>query len=136
MVPAEPKEMDSTPQKDFTSHTFGLVIDNVVYVICYGDYAPSVHLDPDAELLANRDNFIKPLGGSATSTTKIEVEGRKGLEFTGESNEYLFESRVFLSGNRVYQIAVGVGKGVDNAANTSRFIKSFAFAGTLEHGKP
>ena len=136
MVPAEPKELDSTPVKDFSPHTFGLVVDNATYVICYGDYAPTVRLNPDAELLANRDNFLKGLGGSATSTTKIELDGLKGLEFTGESSEYTFASRVYLSGNRVYQIAVGVKKGADNAANSSRFLRSFAIAGTQDHVKP
>ena len=136
MLPAQPKEMDATPVNDFTSHVFGLVVDKVIYVICYGDYAPTVHLDPDAELLANRDNFLKGLQGTATGTTKIELDGRKGIEFTGESSQYTFASRVFISGQRVYQVAVGVTKGTDNAAISSRFLKSFAFAGALDHGKP
>jgi hypothetical protein len=136
MVPAEVKEMETKPVPDFTSHTFGLVVDNAVYVVCYGDYSPSTHLDTDKELLANRDNFLKPLGGSATSTTKIQLDGRAGLEFTGESSQYNFESRVYISGNRVYQIAVGVNKGIDNAANTARFLKSFAFVSTQDHSKP
>jgi hypothetical protein len=137
MVPAQPKEMSPQPVADFTPHVFGLVVDDSVYVICYGDYAPSVHLNPDAELLANRDNFLKGLDGAATGTTKIELDGRKGIEFTGESSDYHFESRVFLVGNRVYQVAVRVKKGTDSA-NTSRFIRSFAFtdAQTQTHVKP
>ena len=136
MLPAQPKEMESTPVKDFTAHTFGLVVGGAVYVICYGDYAPSVHLNTDAELLANRDNFVKGLDGSATSTTKIDLDGRKGIEFTGESSRYNLESRVFISGNRVYQVAVGVEKGTDNAANNARFLRSFAFINTQDHSKP
>ena len=137
MLPAEPKEMESTPVRDFTSHTLGLVVDNAVYVICYGDYAPSVHLDPDAELLANRDSFLKGLQGSATSTKKIELDGRKGIEFTGESSEYNLQSRVHISGNRVYQIAVGLKQGgADNSANTARFLGSFAFINQQDHSKP
>src|SRR5262252_3735810 len=95
MVPSQPKELSSKPIPDFTSHVYGMLIDNAVYVICYGDYAPTVHLNPEAELLANRDNFLKGLDGSATGTTKIDLDGRKGLEFTGESTEYTFDSRVF-----------------------------------------
>ena len=137
MLPAEPKEMDSTPVKDFTSHTFGLVVDNAVYVVCYGDYAPSIHLDPDAELLANRDNFLKGLQGTATGTTKIDLDGRKGIEFTGESSQFTFASRVFISGNRVYQVAIGVPKGTDYTVISSRLLKSFAFDGVQEqHVKP
>lgn len=136
LVPAEPKAMDATPIKDFTSHIFGVNVDNAVFVVCYGDYAPSVHLDSDAELLANRDNFLKGLQGTTTETTKIQLDGRSGIEFTGESSQYTFASRVFISGNRVYQVAVGVPKGMDYAANTTRFLKSFAFSDTQDHVKP
>src|ERR1043166_2000108 len=66
MLPVQPKEIQTETIPDFTGHTFGVVVGQVVYVICYGDYAPSVRLDPDAELLANRDNFLKPLNGTAT----------------------------------------------------------------------
>ena len=137
MVPAEPKELESPPVKDFTAHAFGMAVDNAVYVICYGDYAPGIHLNTDAELLANRDNFLKGLNGTAGSTSKIALDGHAGIEFTGESAEYTFESRVYLSGNRVYQVAVGVRKGgPDNAASSARFLKSFAFVSTLDHSKP
>ena len=77
MVPAAPKELESAPVKDFTAHAFGMVVDNSVYVICYGDYAPSIHLDTDAELLANRDNFLKGLNGTAGATTQFRPSRRK-----------------------------------------------------------
>jgi hypothetical protein len=137
LVPAAPKELESAPVKDFTAHSFGVLAGHVVYVICYGDYAPSTHLNTDAELLANRDNFLKGLNGTAGTTTKIALDGRAGIEFTGESAEYTFESRVYISGNRVYQVAVGVKKGgPDNAANSALFLKSFAFVRTQDHSEP
>lgn len=137
MVPAQPKELESAPVKDFTAHAFGMVVGDVVYLICYGDYAPSIRLNTDSELAANRDNFLKGLNGTAGSTTKIALDGHAGIEFTGESAEYTFESRVYISGNRVYQVAVGAKKGgPDNAASSARFLRSFAFIGTQDHSRP
>src|SRR5262245_2065831 len=83
MVPGDLKQLESKPIENFTAHTYGALIDGAVYVACYGDYAPSIRLDPEKELLANRDNFLKGLDGTATSTTKIELDGRKGIAFTG-----------------------------------------------------
>jgi hypothetical protein len=138
MMPAEPKELELTPVPDFTAHGYGVAVDGVIYVCLYGDYAASVHLNPDGELAANRDNFLKPLNASLLSTEKIHLDGRNGLEFTGESTEHIFQSKVYIFGNRIYQIAVTVPKGTGdaNAAKASRFLNSFTFTDTKEHEKP
>lgn len=136
MMPAEPKELELTPLPDFASHGYGVEVDGVIYVCLYGDYAASIHLNPDAELAANRDNFLKTLNASLISTKKIELDGRAGLEFTGENAQTTFQSKVYILGNRIYQIAVGVPKGTGDSANAARFLKSFAFTDTKEHEKP
>ncbi|HXT63070.1 MAG TPA: hypothetical protein VN696_08540 [Pyrinomonadaceae bacterium] len=136
LLPAQPKELELTPVPDFSAHGYGVTVDGVVYVCLFGDYAASVHLNPDAELAANRDNFLKALNASLISTKKIELDGRAGLEFTGESADSNLQSQVYLVGNRVYQIAIAVPKGTDASADASRFLKSFAFAGNKEHAKP
>ena len=136
MMPAEPKELELPPVTDFTSHGYGESVDGVIYICLYGDYAASIHLNPDAELAANRDNFLKPLNASLITTKKIELDGRAGLEFTGENSEYTFQSKVYILGNRIYQIAVGVPKGSGDSASAGRFLKSFAFTETKEHEKP
>ena len=136
MMPAEPKELDLTPLPDFSAHGYGVTIDGVVYVCLFGDYAASVHLNPNAELAANRDNFLKALSATLTTSKKIELDGRAGLEFTGENADATLQSQVYISGNRVYQIAVAVPKGTDASADSSRFLKSFAFADNKERAKP
>src|SRR6476620_5592238 len=121
MMPAQPKELELTPIADFTSHGYGMNINGTIYICLFGDYAASVHLNPDAELVANRDNFLKGLSASLISTKKIELDGRAGLEFTGETAQANLQSQVYLSGNRVYQIAVSTPKGADNSADAARF---------------
>lgn len=93
MMPAEPKELELTPGANFTARAHGVLIDDVIYICLYGDYAASIHLNPDAELAANRDNFLKTLNASLISTKKIELDGRAGLEFTGENAQTTFQSR-------------------------------------------
>ena len=55
------------------------------------------------------------------------MDGHTGLEFTGESDQASFKSRVFLFGNRIHQIGVAVFKGKEEAANVDRFFGSFSF---------
>lgn len=136
MMPVEPKELEQTPLPEFSSRIFGENVNDFVYICLYGDYAASIHLNPDAELAANRDNFLKVLNASLISTKKIELDGRAGLEFTGENAQSTFQSRVYILGNRVFQIAVGVPKGTADTANATRFLQSFAFTDNKEHEKP
>ena len=136
MMPAEPKDSEFTPAPDFTSHGYAEEIDGVIYVCLYGDYAASIHLNPDAELAANRDNFLKTLNASLILTKEIELDGRFGLEFTGETAENTFQGKVYILGNRIFQITVGVPKVTGDAGNAARFLKSFALTDSKEHEKP
>jgi hypothetical protein len=136
MLPAQPKELELTPVADFTSHGYGLNAEGTIYVVLFGDYAATVHLNPDAELIANRDNFLKGLSASLVTTKKIELDGRAGLEFTGQTAQADLQSRVYISGNRVYQVAVSTPKGSGDSRDASHFINSFAFADNKDHVKP
>jgi hypothetical protein len=60
-------------------------------------------------------------------TQKITLDGRPGIEFTGESDRANVVSRVYVVGNRVFQLAVMVFKGMDETANVNKFFDSFAF---------
>ncbi len=126
MMPAKPEE-EVNPKEDFTLHLFTVMTTNAIYLAGYGDYAPSIRLDTAAELAANRDNFLKGVNATLVDSKSITLDGRAGLEFTGESNQASFKSRVYLFGNRVYQIGVAVFKGKDDAENANRFFASFAF---------
>ena len=135
MMPAKPEE-EVKPSNDFTMHLFTVATPNAIYLAGYGDYAPTIRLNVDGELAANRDNFAKGLNAKVTDSAKITLGGRPGLEFTAESDQASFKSRVYLLGNRVHQIAVAVFKGKDDTENANRFFASFTFASDDAHPKP
>lgn len=135
MMPAKPQE-EVQPRDDFTAHLFRVTTNEALYLVAYGDYAPSVRLNIDDELTANRDNFLRGAYAGLTSSKKITVDGRQGIEFTGESDEALFKSRVFIFGIRFHQIAVAVFKGKANSGNVDRFFSSFEFTKAEARPKP
>ncbi|SRR6266508_628766 len=126
MMPAKPEE-ETKPGAGFNSHLFTVATDKAIYLAAYGDYDPSIKLDVANELVTNRDNFLKTLDAKLTDSKEISMDGHTGLEFTGESNQASFKSRVYIFGNRVHQIGVAVFKGKDDAANVDRFFGSFSF---------
>jgi len=126
MMPGKPEE-EVKPGKDFTSHLFTVTSDKAVYLAAFAEYAPNVKLNVSGELAANRDNFLKALDAKLIDSKEISMDGHIGLEFTGESDQASFKSRVYLIGNRIHQIGVAVFKGKDEAANVDRFFGSFPF---------
>jgi len=127
LMPSQPKSIEVKPQEDLISHLFAAVSANAVYMAGYSDYAPSVRLDT-AELIANRDKFLRGLNAALISSKAIELDGRSGLEFTGASDQYYFKSRFYIFGNRLHQIAIERPKDSQDSASTDRFFASFAFA--------
>lgn len=132
MLPAKPEEQASSKEQ-FSSRLFTLVTKDgttprAIYLAGWGEYAASVRINTQAELEANRDNFIKELPGmKLLGTQKITLDGRPGIEFTGESDRANVVSRVYVVGNRVFQLAVMVFKGMDERTNVNKFFDSFAF---------
>jgi len=135
MMPAKPEE-EVHPGDDLTAHLFRVTTDNALYIVAYGDYAPSVNLKVDDELIANRDKFLQGLGAGLTSSKAISVERHHGLEFTAESDQAAFKSRIFIFGYRFHQITVAIFKGKEDTANANRFFASFEFTKPEARQKP
>jgi len=57
----------------------------------------------------------------------ITLDGRSGIELTGESDTTTVTARFYVKGNRVYQLAAVVFKGMDEKENVMKFFDSFAF---------
>jgi len=132
MLPGEPQE-EPFNKDQFTSRLYTFILKDgstprAIYLAGIGEYAASVRINPQAELEANRDNFIKALGDTRlTESHNITLDGRQGLEFSGDSARASVVSRVYVVGNRVYQLAVMVFKGIDEKKNVAKFFDSFAF---------
>ena len=126
LLPAPTRE-ETEAKRDFTSHLFTTRNDRALYLVGYGDYAPNMTLNPDGELMAVRDNFLRALQAHLVDSRSVTLAGHPGLEFTGENDRTSFKSRIYLVGNRVYQCAAVVLPSKDDAANVDRFFSSFAF---------
>jgi len=126
MMPARPEE-EVNSQKDYVGHMFTVTTANAIYSVSYGDYAPSIRLDVDDELAADRDKFVEGLNAKLLESKRITLDGRAGLEFMAENEQAKFQSRVYLFGNRVHQVGVAVFHGKDESENAKRFLSSFAF---------
>ena len=127
LVPTAPTEKSETKESEhgpFTTHLF-IVRGATVYLIGWVDYDPSFNFNRQAELEANRDNFVKGLNATLLTTRTTTIDGYSALEFTAETPEKIFKSRVLLVGRRPYQLVIGSPKGSDDTANVNRFFNSF-----------
>ncbi len=135
MMPGKVDE-DLQPGDDFTLHAYSASTASGIYMAGYGDYAARIRLDPAGELAANRDNFLKGLEAKLIDTKNISLDGHQGIEFTGESRIARFSSRVYIIGNRVYQLTTAIDIDKDDAANVNRFFASFTFTKADAEHKP
>ena len=68
-----------------------------VYLIGWVDYDPSFNFNRQAELEANRDNFVKGINAKLVTTRPTMIDGYSAIEFTAETDERIFKSRVYWS---------------------------------------
>ncbi|HEY0764203.1 MAG TPA: hypothetical protein VGD61_17630 [Pyrinomonadaceae bacterium] len=128
MVPETPTEKTETTESQhgpYTTHLYIVRDTTNVYLIGWVDYDPSFNFNRQAELEANRDNFVKGLSAKLLTTRPTVIDGYSAIEFTAETTDRIFKSRVYMVGRRPYQIVIGSPKGTDDVANTTRFFRSF-----------
>ena len=129
LMPATPTNQVETTQSEhgpYTTHLFILKdIPPSVYLIGWVDYDPSFNFNRQAELEANRDNFVKGINATLLTSSPTTIDGYQAIEFVAETTDRVFKSRVYLVGRRPYQIVIGTTKGKDDSVQTSRFFNSF-----------
>jgi len=124
-IPEDKTETTDSTHGPYTTHLFIVRDTTNVYLIGWVDYDPSFNFNRQAELEANRDNFVKGISATLISTRPTVIDGYPALEFTAETTDRVFKSRVYMVGRRPYQIVIGSPKGSDEAAQVSRFFNSF-----------
>lgn len=124
-LPQDKSETVDSQHGPYTTHLFVVRDTTSVYLIGWVDYDPSFNFNRQAEIEANRDNFVKGINATLLSTRPTVIDGYSGLEFTAETADRTFKSRVLLVGRRPYQIVIGSPKGLDNTALVNRFFNSF-----------
>lgn len=128
MLPQMPEEQIEIVQSNagpYTSHLFTAKANNTKFVVGWVDYDQKFKFGSQSELNANRDNFIKGIKGKLLSSNNATFDGYQSLDFTAETSDTIYKSRVFIVGRRPYQLIAGTTKGVDDSANTARFFESF-----------
>ncbi len=118
-------QTNSSPNGPYTTHLFIVKTTKGVFLVGWVDYDPSFNFSVQSELEANRDNFVKGVKATLLNTTKVTMNGNPGLEFTAETPDRIFKSRVYLIGRRPYQLIAGTYKGQEDSANVTRFFDSF-----------
>jgi len=124
-LPTDKTETTPSPHGPYTTHLFIVRDTTSVYLIGWVDYDPSFNFNRQAELEANRDNFVKGISATLLSTRPTVIDGYSALEFTAETADRIFKSRVYMVGRRPYQIVIGSPKGMDDTALVNRFFNSF-----------
>ena len=125
VIPEDKTETTQSAHGPYTTHLFIVKDTTSVYLIGWVDYDPSFNFNRQAELEANRDNFVKGVNAKLISNHATVVDGYPALEFTAETEDRVFISRVYMVGRRPYQIVIGSPKGQDDTASVSRFFNSF-----------
>ncbi len=128
LMPELPTDKSDTVQSDhgpYTTHLFVVKGTQSVFLIGWVDYDASFNFNAQSELDANRSNFIKGINATLINSRAVTVDGYQCLEFTAETAETIYRSRVYIVGRRPYQLVTGTAKGMDDAANVDRFFESF-----------
>ena len=130
MLPSEPKESKQTsesPNGPYTTYLFTSASpEREIYLIGWVDYDPKFNFGVQAELEANRDNFVKNVKAKLLSTTPIKLGTHPGIEFKAElEGKADIVSRVYIVGRRPYQLIAVTPAGSDSSANRERFFASF-----------
>jgi hypothetical protein len=129
MLPGTPKtevKQETSTLGPYTIHGSTLNAGGVFYLVVYVDYAPTLRLDVQGEINANRDNFLKGVKGSTLiNEKKITLGSHPGLEFTADiGTDRHVVSRIYVVGQRPYQLVAVVSKGAD-LTNANKFLSSF-----------
>jgi len=124
-IPVDDAKTNESANGPYTTHLFMKRTPKGVFLIGWVDYDPSFNFAIQSELEANRDNFVRGVKATLLGTTKINLNGNPGLEFTAETADVRFKSRVYIIGRRPYQLIAGTYKDQDDTANVNRFFSSF-----------
>lgn len=128
LMPAIPEDkVETTPSEHgpYTTYLFISRDATNVYLIGWVDYDAKFNFNQQSEMEANRDNFVKGVKATLTGSRAMTIDGFRVLEFTADTADRTFKSRVYMVGRRPYQIVIGYPKGDAAIAPVQRFFNSF-----------
>ena len=134
-VPTEPKEETEsvdTRLGKIDIHMFTTEDGNTAYMIGYSDYPEDIikQNDPQKLLDGGRDGAVSNVNGKLDSELKIDLDGNPGRALVisakaGNDQDATIKARIYLVGNRLYQVMMVAPKGEVSSSEMDEFLKSF-----------
>lgn len=107
-------------------------VDHGAYAVGFSDFPQEMvaQADPQAVLEGAMNGSASNMGGSVTSSRDITLGAISGKEFTAavrinEADDAAYKGRVYLAGNRLYQVFMCGLKGRTSAKEIDHFLRSF-----------
>jgi hypothetical protein len=133
-MPGAPKEETNTIKTDsgeITIHLFGIPIGDTDYIVAYSDYPTDlvVSKGPTGILDSARDGAISNTKGTLITDESIELNGFPGklLIVGSPDGKGIAQAKIFLVGNRLYQVFVAAEKDAAYSEENLAFLDSFQF---------
>jgi len=124
-IPTDKIETVDSPQGPYTTYLFILKDPKNVFLIGWVDYDPSFNFNRQTEMEMNRDNFVRGINATLLTSRAVTIDGYPAIEFTAETSQRIFKSRVYMVGRRPYQIVIGSPRDEDDSVTVNRFFNSF-----------
>ena len=127
VTPKEDKKTSESPNGPYTTYLYSSTsAEREIFLVGWVDYDPNFRFGVQAELEANRDNFVKSVKATLLSTTPVKLGAHPGIEFKAElPGRADIVSRVYIVGRRPYQLIAVTPAGRDSSAARARFFSSF-----------
>ena len=136
--PHEPREethKGGDPKSNgYVSQVYSATEASVFYEVVITDYGPQVSINPETELLANRDAFVGLINAQLKSSRRITYDRMTdrlpALEFTAVTPQRKYRGVIVVDRRRVYQVTAGAATSVDRTEMVNAFFDSFLLQST------
>jgi hypothetical protein len=132
--PGKPKEQSQTvqtPTGNVTAHIIMYESRIAAYVVTYSDFPASQIKSSSADELLDGacQGVASNIGGTITSQKSISIDNHPGQEVkvsaSSRGKKVEVRNRIYLVGNRLYQVIVTAAPGDTEDATANKFVTSF-----------
>ncbi len=131
-MPGDPQSSTSTSDTDVgqvSMNMFTVRVGNDEYIVAFSDYPAELIAAKSVQDFMNdvRDNALNNTSGKLITEQNIELNGYPGryLNVKSPDGNGIAEARLYLVGNRLYQVFVATPKEEAGSADSQRFLNSF-----------
>jgi hypothetical protein len=125
LMPADPmreEQSKETRGEKVVMRFFTAGSEKGIFIVAYADYRMS---GVKQELDANRDSFLRGMKATLLSESDIKLRENPGREIRAERDRLSIRSRIFLVGQRYYQVVAITPATLPGNLEADRFLNSF-----------